>query len=567
MTVTFEQFLNRCALDTEDPEKFQQYVPKLEAYREKLNKAIKPELTCTLPAPIETLRDQQFNAVDFIKTCLTAEELRITNSTASELLASYSSGTLTVTEVYKCFAKRATMAHQLTNCALELFTDEGLERAAFLDDYFKKNGELFGPLHGVPISLKEHLDYEGKTTHACYVALIDTVSEKDCMSVGLIRGLGAVFYIRTNQPQSLMHACSDNNFVGFTYCPYNISLTSGGSSSGEGALVASGGSVIGIGSDIAGSIRIPAAFSGCYGLRPTTKRISVLGCTGGDPGQESIVPVSGPLTRTVEDINLFMEAYANAGKPWEKDPDMLRMEWRKVEKPVAKDLKIGILYDDGIVRPTPPITRGLNTVAAKLEAAGVTVVDFEPIKTELLYNTALNVFSADGGVACKGALRHSGEPMRKLTKWFLNLGTGDQAVSVQTNRDYVGIRNQMREEYTKFMNDNEIDFLISPVVQNVAEKPGTNCYFGYTVIENVLDFPSLTFPTGLYQDPALDKWENPEELVYRSPLEELSIGDYKPEDYKNAPIAAKIAGRRYFDEEVVAAAKLISEILEVDLLK
>lgn len=378
MTVTFEQFLTTCTLDTENPNEFAKYMPKLEAYRKALNGSIKPEFSCSLPEPIETLRQKQFDAFKYIKESLTAEEWEITGFTAQELLSKYGKGELTVTEVFKCYAKRATMVHQFTNCALEIFTDEGFEMAASLDAYFKKTGKLIGPFHGIPISLKEHLTYKGRVTHACYTALIDNVLDKDSLTVQLIRDMGAVFYIRTNQPQSLMHGCSDNNFGGFSYVPYNISLTSGGSSSGEGALVAAGGSVVGIGSDIGGSIRIPAAFSGCFGLRPTTKRVTLRGSTGSHPGQESILAVSGPLSRSIDNIDYFMESYTNIGKPWEKDPDMIRLEWKKVLKPSPENLKIAILYDDGIVRPTPPIVRGLKDISTKLKNAGVDVVEFEP---------------------------------------------------------------------------------------------------------------------------------------------------------------------------------------------
>lgn len=560
MTVTFEQFLTKCALDTENPEKFLEYVPKLEAYRARLAEAVKPELSVSLPGPIETLRETQFDGVSFIEKALTAKELEITGLTAQQLIAKYASGELTVTEVFKCYAKRATIAHQLTNCALEIFTEEGFETAAALDEHFKKTGQLVGPLHGVPVSLKEHLTYKGKITHACYVALIDNVQEADGITVKLIREMGAVFYIRTSQPQSLMHGCSDNNFAGFSYTPQNLSLTSGGSSSGEGAIVGAGGSVIGIGSDIGGSVRVPAAFCGVFGLRPTTKRISMRGNTGSHRGQESVLAVSGPMSRNVDDINYFMESYAGT-KPWNTDPDIIRMDWKTVPPPAPKDIKIAILHDDGIVRPTPPIVRGLKEISTKLKAAGVTVVDMDPIEFEKVNDTTLRLYSADGHKGCKANLSKSGEPVKKLTKWFLNLGSGETPMTIGENRDAVLERDNLRYTYTKFMNDNDIDFIISPVHYNVGAKPEKNVYFGYTVLQNILDFPALTFPTGLTVDQELDTWDELKTVEFRSPLEELCLADYLADQYKNAPICSQICGRRWHDEEVVAAGKLVSEIL------
>lgn len=567
MPVTFEQFLVRDPLDTEDPEKYQKFVPKLNVYKENLKNALKPELTCDLPAPIEELREKQFNAIEYSKKLLTSKESEIISYTSEQLLEKYSSGSLTVTEVYKCYAKRATIAHQFTNCVLDLFTDEGFERAEYLDEYFKKTGKLFGPFHGIPISLKEHLSYKGRITHSCYVAYIDSVPNEDCVTVNIIRKLGAVFYVRTNQPQSLMHGCSGNNYIGFSNCPYNISLTSGGSSSGEGSLVSFGGSVIGIGSDIGGSIRIPAAFSGCYGFKPTSKRVSLWGSAGLDPGQESVVPVSGPLSRSIDDIDYFMKSYVNNGKVWEHDPDMIRLEWKSVSSPCPTDLKIAIIYDDGIVRPTPPVLRGINHIAAKLKSSGVNVVDFKPIKTQLAFETVLKMYTADGNAGCKEILQETGEPLLKLTKWFLNLGTGKDAATVTENRAYNTIRNELRKEYTDYMLDNGIDFIISPASCNVAPKPGDVYYFGYTALQNILDFPSLTIQSGLFADPGLDKWEEVNNLEFRSPLEELTIGNYDSNNFKNAPIAAQLFGRRYCDEDVIAAGKTVAKILDVNLLK
>lgn len=110
-------------------------------------------------------------------------------------------------------------------------------------------------------------------------------------------------------------------------------LSSGGSSSGEGAIVGYGGSAIGVGSDIGGSIRAPAAYSGCHGLRPTTKRISVKGGVSSGAGQESVPAVAGPMARSIDDLELWMKAYINEGKPWESDSTSLPMPWRDVSTP------------------------------------------------------------------------------------------------------------------------------------------------------------------------------------------------------------------------------------------
>lgn len=563
--VTFEDFIKDPIEGVEDPVKFKQYEPQLEQYRKALNHAIKPEYSMELPDTYDSLINQQLNGVEYMykNKLLTQKEFIITNCNCSELLEKYSNGELCVVEVFNSFAKRATIAHQLTNGAMEIFTEDGLETAKSLDEYYKNTGKLIGPLHGIPMSLKEHLSVKGRIAHSGYVKLIDNITNHDSVTVDICRKLGAVFYIRTNQPQSLMHACSDNNIVGPARCPFNISLTAGGSSSGEGSIVGFGGSVIGIGSDIGGSVRIPAAFCGCFGLKPTSKRVSLMNAARLDTGQESIVATAGPLARTVDDIEYFMKVY-NATEPWKVDPDMIRMDWRQVPKPQPKQLKIGVLYDDGVVKPTPPIARGLKETVSKLEASGANIIEFKPIKNDVAFDTIMRLYTADGNAGCKAALGETGEPVKKLTKWFFNMGNGPNAITVKENRRLNSIRNELRQEYTHFMVNNDIDFIISPVYANVAVKPGCAYYHGYTTLFNVLDFPSLTFQTGLFQDPEVDKWEGVE---YRNDIEALELSVYDANEYKHAPIALQIAGKRYHDEEVIAAGKAISEVLGVDLCR
>lgn len=102
-----------------------------------------------------------------------------------------------------------------------------------------------------------------------YVGWLGNFSEQDAVLAAILRKAGAVFYVRTNVPQTLMCGETINNIFGRTLNPANRKLTSGGSSGGEGALIALKGSPLGVGSDIGGSIRIPAGFNGLYGLRPT----------------------------------------------------------------------------------------------------------------------------------------------------------------------------------------------------------------------------------------------------------------------------------------------------------
>jgi amidase len=185
-----------------------------------------------------------------------------------------------------------------------------------------------------------------------------------------------VIYCKTAVPTAMMIAEGVSNLFGRTVNPLNRSLTSGGSSGGESALIAFGGSVLGVGSDIGGSLRIPAACTGIFTLRPSFGRFPTLWTTSGLAGQEAVQSVNGPLARNVEDMRVYCKAVV-AGQPWLHDPRCLPLPWREVER--KQKLKIGVMPHDGIVMPTPPVARALQETVQKLKAAGHEIVEWEPV--------------------------------------------------------------------------------------------------------------------------------------------------------------------------------------------
>jgi amidase len=259
------------------------------------------------------------------------QSLEITSLPAHEIATKIAQGELTAVQTLQAFIKRATLAHQLTNCAMELLFEEGLQRARDLDQYQSTHGTTCGPLHGVPISLKEHFDYPNHITHRGYVSLLDRIPNKFATSSQILYDLGAVFYIRTTEPQSLMHPDSWNNITGRGRNALKTTLSPGGSSSGEVSLIAMRGSPLGLGSDIGGSVRFPAAFNGIWSLRPSTKRISKIGCGGAADGfySDGVLGVLGPMAHSPEDLDFFMKPYLSR-EPWLLDQQLVPLPWRSV---------------------------------------------------------------------------------------------------------------------------------------------------------------------------------------------------------------------------------------------
>lgn len=550
------KIISRTENTTEDAVLFETFKPKIQAYREALAAGVLDEYKL----PEEILKKAGGNVVDIGLKIMTTEEVAITELSAVALAAKIAQGDYTSVEVFKAYAKRATAAHQLTNCAMELFMDEGLARAEELDAYYKATGKTMGPLHGVPVSIKEHYDYKGKITHGAYVSQLDHVSSETNQCVANLYDAGCVLYVRTSEPQSLMHLCSNNNITGPTLNPHNRSLTTGGSSSGEGAITAMKGSALGLGSDIGGSIRCPAAFCGVWGLRPTQRRVPTLPMVpAGEKVQELVECVLGPLARSAEDLNLFMEVQIGA-EPWKKDANIVPLPWRKVPQPSPKQLKVAVIYDDGVVKPTPPILRGLRHTAEKLAAAGAKVVEWECNGVAECIAACGVGYNGDGNYGQKKLLAASGEPLCELSTTALSFGCGDAGVCVKEYQVATFTRDYYRKTTLQQMAALDVDFIVSPAYVSVAAKPETIHYWGYTNLWNILDYPNVVLPTKLSCDPALDAVDNT--YVARNEIEKYEYALYDDAaNFEGAPISIQITGRRWHDEETIMAAKAIGLLL------
>lgn len=156
-----------------------------------------------LPASLLANPPKDVTTIPRSSGLLTASELAITEThDATSLAEAIRTRELTSEAVVTAFAKRAAVAHQLTCCLTEWFMDEAVARARELDAHLARTGEVVGPLHGVPVSLKEHVQLAGHWS-ADGVIGSRVVDGEDAQIVGILRGLGAVFYCKTNQPQGI----------------------------------------------------------------------------------------------------------------------------------------------------------------------------------------------------------------------------------------------------------------------------------------------------------------------------------------------------------------------------
>lgn len=216
---------------------------------------------------------------------------------------------------------------------------------------------------------------KGSQTTIGYVSfLANPPATSNSVLVDILLQAGAVFYVKTNLPQSMMTADSHNNIFGRTLNPINLSLTAGGSTGGEGALLKIRGSVLGLTTDIAGSNRIPALCNGVSSLKPTSGRIPFANKVPpgrvGTPG--SITAAIGPSGHSVRDYQLLMKTTMDS-KPWEWDENVLNVPWRQVA-PIKTPLRFGLIRGHPKRPLHPPIARTLHTAATKLKEAGHSIV-------------------------------------------------------------------------------------------------------------------------------------------------------------------------------------------------
>ncbi|KAF7591333.1 hypothetical protein BBP40_001657 [Aspergillus hancockii] len=508
----------------------------------------------------------QKDVVDFPRTSglLTNRELSITDMSATALVSGMGAGQLSAEEVVVAFLKRAVLGHQLLNFATEFLAEPAIARAKELDEYYQRTGELIGPLHGVPISVKEHIGMKNRTCNAGYVAWVNDTAPEDALILQCLAKAGAIFHVRTNQPQSLMHLCCTNNLTGTTTNPYNRTLSPGGSSGGEGASMGFKCAPLGIGTDIGGSIRAPAAFCNAYGFRPTIRRNPYMGIKVPGPGQEAILGVVGPLAaRSLDDLELFQRVVIDA-EPWDVETALVPVPWRRVEG--NGEFTVGIMWDDGVVRPHPPITAALKTAKVQLQAAGIKVVDWEPYKHAHGWDIISKLYYPDSATSQKDLLAQTNEPPLPLTEWAFSYAHPNPLTIPQSWALNVA-RDEYRDEYHALMKERAVDFILCPAYVGVAAALGEAQYWNYTAVWNVLDFPAVVFPVstrvrgavgseGGY-DGMRDGW------MARNEVEEREWRKWwvDPGRFEGAPVGLQFVGRHFKDEETIAAAKVVEEVV------
>lgn len=506
---------------------------------------------------------QGHNFMDLPKRCpsiMTKEELFITEQRAVDILSRIHSRKWSSYQVTLAFCKRAALAHQATNCLAFVLFDSALERAKELDAYMEKHNKPIGPLHGLPISVKEHIFLSNTPATSGLISWADSPSPGDALICKVFREAGAIFHVKTTNPQTLMALETHSNLFGRTSNPFNVNLTSGGSSGGESALVAMRGSPLGIGTDIGGSIRGPSGFCGGWGLKASVARIPHSGLSGLHAGMENIIGCVGPMANSLADLRLFCKVALDA-QPWDFEPSLIDLPWRDVKaKMLPKKLRIGVLWHDEEVMPHPPIQRALKDTVNKLRAAGHEVVTWDPrLHTSLLkwINTA---YFLDGAEEYKNTLLQESDPAVPIIQWLLDSTTPTRHTVEQT-WTLNALRDNLRTQFSLQWREAGIDALLCPVNASVASAHDESKYWGYTAVFNATDLPGVVFPVTTVQ--RTDTWDRDTKAVmgerdamYRKFWDEAGV-----DKYRDAPVNLQLVGRRLREENLLAVAEVVEGVI------
>ena len=279
------------------------------------------------------------------------------------------------------------------NAVVQLVEERALIEAQKAEEALAK-GEVRGPLHGVPITLKDSLDTAGIVSTGGTTGRASFVPDEDATVVARLRSAGAIVLGKTNTPELTLDGETDNLIYGRTNNPYDLDRSPGGSSGGAAAIIAAGGSSLDLGSDTGGSIRGPAHHCGVAGIRPTSGRVPRTGhiVPYGLGAHDSLTQV-GPLARYVDDLVLALPIIC--GPDW-RDPAIVPMPLHDPGAVDLKTLRIAFYSDNGVAAPTTETTAVVHTAVKALADAGISITEDLPNALQKSADLYERLDAADG---------------------------------------------------------------------------------------------------------------------------------------------------------------------------
>jgi amidase len=401
--------------------------------------------------------------------------------------------------------------------------------------------KVLGPLHGVPVTIKDTIETAGLRTTSGSAMRAQFIPEHDAPSVARLKAAGAIILGKTNPAEMAMDYTADNPVFGRTNNPYDLSLTPGGSSGGEAAAISSGMSTCGLGSDLAGSIRIPSHFCGIAGLKPSAARVPGAGQFPPAIGPYSLGAAVGPMARSVNDLHVLFNVLITPGvsPPPFADLGADTFEERRALRNVMSGRRVAWYTDDEVSPVTEETRFAVENAARALCDAGLTIEETRPPGVERGHDLWLKLFSRASVVQLRNVYAGHEDKGGEFVRWRLATADDNDSASVD---DYIGFwrdRDRLRARLIDWMH--ETPLIIAPVGATAAYQHDTHKVtvgdrtlstfraFSYSQTFNVFDLPVVTIPASHTKS--------------------------------GLPIGIQIIGRPFEEEIILAAATIIEDAL------
>ncbi|VDK88162.1 unnamed protein product [Litomosoides sigmodontis] len=450
------------------------------------------------------------------------KRMHILSLSLLELRDELQNDSLTAVDVLNAFVWKAEMVQREINCIVD-FLDESFGQAQSLDAQWNKiSGKP--PLFGIPFSVKGNFNIKGYDCTAGLAKYLQKPVENDCTLVTFLRSQGAIPFVITTVPQGLLSFACCSSLYGITSNPHLHSRTPGGSSGGECALFVAGGSAFGVGSDLAGSLRIPASFCGVTTLKLTGERLKVKYTLSASSGRINLPLGYGFFTKTVDEQVFLLKIILKSTEYHELVPyqPFLPLDESKLFVGNGRHLRIGYYVDDGFLKPVPACSRAVVQTVEKLKAVGHELVLFhfpDPENAASLFYRGLMPYGSS-----QVSQMYANEVVHPLLRTFvfllklpfcvrsivsyilsfistpLSIVAGSYVRNLEDLRITQTLTDQYIEKFTNQWNALELDALICPAftVPAVPHAYPSNlgvCAFA-TGLYNLLDFPAGIVPTG-----------------------------------------------------------------------
>ena len=497
------------------------------------------------------------------------------DQSAVELLEQLQKKQVSSVEIVRALIARRDKVGPKIN-AIVVPMDESALEAAVAIDARRARGETLGALAGLPLTIKENVEITGTPSTLGIESRRAFRATSDAVTVRLLREADGIVIGKTNIPQTLIAIETTNHVYGTCNNPWAHERTPGGSSGGEAAALASGQSVLGVGTDIGGSIRIPAGYTATVGLKPTLHRWSNRGSIGVLAGQELVRSQIGPMARSVDDVALLYRAIPTPLHA-QYDPECPPIPMADPSAVDVSKLRIGVFEDDGYVTPCATSQRAVREAAEILRRAGATIVELRPLRGSEHYLLMAAGMSADGMEIISGVIgkdpviapvalnRRLGSTSRSLLKQLSRVAraAGEKrladVLAVAGLKSVVELwaltrqRTAMQREELDRWNAEKIDLVLCPATATPAPQHGSTGDFTaaavYTTRYNVLNLPAGVVPITRVRPSETDRKERIDRLDKKAAsIERGSAG---------LPIGVQLVGRPWHEETVLAAMKVV----------